>query len=226
MALTWQDGTRLIFEPVPALAGRYALTRQENALGQALTLEWTPWRRLQNVRDASSGQVLLALNYDPTNGHLLWVQDVYNRRVYYSWSATPTPYVSSVSRIVPATTDGADASVAKSFAYVDFQGRPLLQAITQAHPNGDAATVTAQIFYDARGRVASLRDANGNTRTYLYATQTRQSDGETLTLSEIEVRNSQGVLQEKRGIWRDENGRLAGRSDSSRFDAHHLRRSQ
>jgi RHS repeat-associated protein len=227
VALTWSDGTRFVFEPSPEKPGRYRMARIENSLGRVLVLEWSPFRRLQAIREGESGQVLLALTYDETSGMLRYVQDAHGRRVYYTFgnvapqSGHPSaqtfgePQLWSVSRIADAAAPPEQVPEAKRFGYASFYGRPLLCSITTPHADGSGPSTTARTDYEINGRVLRLTDANGNTRRYLYALDTRTVAGQVLTRSRVEVRRADGTLDEVRDVLWDSNGRIAGEIDSN-----------
>ena len=130
--------------------------------------------RLSTIKN-DAGDTLLSLDYRTSDGRLNAVTDLYGRKVYYAWSQ-PTgfsePLLTGVSQIFQSGFDTASTSL-DSYGYVPFGASPatvpLLATITRVHPNGIASgTVTSTDTYDALGRVASTRDANGVTRTFTY----------------------------------------------------------
>lgn len=164
ITVTHKDQTQWRFTPLTA--GTYALTRISNRVGRSLDLLWSTSRALVQITDPVSTTVLLSLTYG-TDGRLSTVTDNFARKVVYG-NSVPTGSspgkLQSVSQIVTATTTNPPARW--SFTYDTANGQQL-KTIVVPSPTG-SGTSTATLNYDARGRVTSLVDANGNKRVYTY----------------------------------------------------------
>lgn len=164
VSVTWKDQTVWRFTAVSV--GVYALTRVTSRTGQSIDLSWTPARALTQIGDASSGAIILTLAYDG-DGRLASVTDSFNRQIVYAYEApfgSDPGRLKSVSQVVTAGT--ADPPARWSFTYDRYNGQQL-KSISVPSPTGSGNS-TATINYDARGRVTSLVDANGNQRAYTY----------------------------------------------------------
>ena len=157
------------------------IDRNGNALSFNYTAPSTPneWPLLSNITDASTGNVLLAIQRDNNSGLdgqlITAVSDCYGRSVYYH--VGPHPDSSSdteldhVSQIVPTgTANPPDRSVygyqQVFVSYYHDSIFSLLHTITVPSPTG-TGTSTATINYSPDTCfVAGVQDANGNLRQY------------------------------------------------------------
>lgn len=194
ITVTQKDQTEWRFTQVST--GVYALTRVMNGAGRSIELLWGSNRNLVQVSDPVSNTVMLSLAYG-TDGRLSSVADNFGRKVVYA-NSVPTGSspgrLQSVSQVVAVAATNPPARW--TFTYDTANGQQL-KTITVPSPTGSGAS-TSTINYDARGRVTSLVDANGNKHVYTY----------NATNTQVQVKNSantviQSWTQKFSADWRD-----------------------
>jgi RHS repeat-associated protein len=152
--------------------GTYVPTRISNRVGRGIDLTWRADRALSQVRDTTSGAVLLSLTYDG-RGRLSAATDAYGRQVSYAFSA-PTGSdpgkLLSVSQAVTAGTNNPPLRYGFTYSLAAHQQ---LTGITVPSATGSGAAA-ATIIYGADAKVASMVDANGNRREIIYGAGTTQ----------------------------------------------------
>jgi RHS repeat-associated protein len=164
LTVTWKDQTRWRFTPLST--GLYALTQITDRVGRGVALSWGGGRTLSQVSDTTSGDTLLSLAYD-AGGELSTATDAYGRQVSYSFSTrtgTDPGKLQSVSQVVAAGTPNPPPRWGYAYTASDDQQ---LSTMSVPGPTG-SGTSTASINYGAGGKVASLVDASGNRREYVY----------------------------------------------------------
>jgi len=170
ITVTWKDQTKWKFT---RLAGTsYPLTQITNRTGQSINFSWNSTRRLTQVSDAGSSNVMLALTYDSV-GRLATATDIYSRQITYSFSVGSSTAPSNLQTVSQVVTSGTSNPSARwSYTYNANSGFQL-NTVTVPSPTGTGNS-TATINYDSAGKVSSLVDANGNQRIYTYNMGTTQ----------------------------------------------------
>ena len=182
--ITYQSG--MVESYTNFYAGSLVLTSITDNLGRSLALNWSSTRLLQNVADASTGSALLTLTYNSDN-LLARVTDFSGREVDYSYSPPGGDIRYSCLTGVSQISVGPTSLLNYSYAYTaGNMGVPLLTAITQPSPSGQAAqpgqpsingmaTSTISFTYDpTTWKIASQTRPNGTTHTYTYNTGNTQ----------------------------------------------------
>lgn len=170
ITVTWKDQTKWKFTQLSGTT--YPLNQITNRTGQSINFSWNSTRRLTQVSDASTSNVLLTLTYN-SSGRLATATDIYAREITYTFSADSSTAPSGLQTVSQVVTSGtSNPPVRWTYAYNANSGFQLNTG-TVPSPTGSGNS-TATINYDTIGRVASLVDANGNQRIYTYNTGTTQ----------------------------------------------------
>lgn len=170
ITVTWKDQTKWKFTQLSGTS--YPLNQITNRTGQSLNISWNNTRRLTQVADASTSNVLLTLTYNNL-GRLATATDIYSRQITYSFSADTSTAAASLQTVSHVVASGTSSPPTRwTYTYNAASGFQL-NTVTVPSPTGSGNS-TATINYDSIGRVSSLVDANGNQRVYTYNTGTTQ----------------------------------------------------
>lgn len=157
LVMTFKDHSYYTYTPDPGNANNYLLTGLSNLAGSTVTIN----------RDSSNGNrittftnggasPLLTLNYSASG--LANITDLYGRVVSYTFTAANLATVSQVN---------AASAIRSQYGYTTIGTRPYLNAVMVPDPSSGGMS-EADPQYTADGKVAQLRDAEGNLRTYTY----------------------------------------------------------
>ncbi len=167
LTLTWKDRTYWTFTPDPNMPDFYLLTRITNKVGRSLAIGYDQSHRLTGVTDdATHMHTLLSFQY--TAGYLMSVTDPYARRVNFTFGQTNGGYgLTGVSQL-------SSNALQWQYDYTAINAWPLLSSVGVPDPSaaGGGAILAHPITYYPDGRVATMVDANQNTRLYTYTTTT------------------------------------------------------
>jgi YD repeat-containing protein len=176
VTLTWQDGSQHIFTRY-ASSQTYALTRINDRMGNGISLNYSSTTRaLTTVKNAATNATLLTVNYD-SQGLLASVTDAYSRKVTYTVNQTTgigRYQLLAASQVVSSSTSNPPARY--TYTYQGGPGtaaatQPYLASVTEPSPTG-SGNATATIAYDSLGRVTTLTDATGRSRSFVYGSGT------------------------------------------------------
>jgi len=204
--ITFADETSWKFTaPNPAQPDSYLLSQISDNLGHYVTVNRvsaTDARLSSITNDASN--TLISFSY--SGGYLSAVSDVSvagsTREIDYTFAPEAgTTVLKSVSQV------NSPASVRWSYTYTQIDGHPYLTWVEVPNPTGASGMRGHPINYDLSGKVSSLVDANGNSRSYIY-------NG---TSTQVFVRDSSGKLTQ---FWTQKigpNGQGAGVIDADGY---------
>ncbi len=171
--ITFADETSWKFTaPNPAQPDSYLLSQISDSLGHYVTINRvsTTDTRLSSVTSDASN-TLISFSY--SGGYLSTVSDVSvagsPREVTYTFALEAgTTVLKTVSQVnIPAVPRWG-------YTYTQINGHPYLTWVEVPDPTGASGMRGHPINYDGNGKVSSLVDANGNSRSYIYNSTSTQ----------------------------------------------------
>jgi RHS repeat-associated protein len=212
LVFTRRDRTQWVFS---SLNG-YLLSRIVDRNNNDITFAYSGSSSLLTRIDDQNGRPLLTIRRD-ANSNIVSVADRYGRSVLYQvkrfWNRHAPPsmpaYYDGLAQVSQVVRTG---SLAPAFRYRlgykytagDDYSTLVLGSITVPSPTGRGVS-TATLNYDQYGYIASIKDGNGNTRTYT-------SPGNTTTVT---ITDPAGNVVTSYTVTYDTQMRLTGRTDGT-----------
>jgi len=172
--VTFPDRTRWVTTVINPASTCHSLAQIVDRNGNAINFNYGPvgpgrWPLLASITDATGAALLTVQRATDGTGMIVSVSDCYGRSVYYHVGIDGG--LDHVSQVVPACMPNPPDRYVYGYQFVPISGDfrhsfPFLTSIDTPSPTGNGMSTTQISYVPYVGSVASVTDANGNTRSY------------------------------------------------------------